>query len=341
MNHAVINLSHSMVLVTGANSLLGTHIIERLLSEGYQVKGLLRNKNRFYLPSHPKLTLIEGDFTDARTIENALQDCEFVIHVAACTDQGISVYDHYHKINVAATQQLSLLASESGVKRFVYVSTANCFGFGSKEYPGNETCPSREPLTDSDYARSKLEAQKILLSAEHDMKIVIVNPTFMLGTYDSKPSSGRIILMAYGRKIVCCPPGGKNFINAADAAAGVIRALLYGKHKETYLLAGENLSYREFYQKMAEVTGTKHRYIIFPKVLLLAIGLLGNLLKRLKIRNQFTLTNMKILCIGNYYANHKAITELGLKIQPIERGISNAIEWFKTQGIIKKSFINR
>lgn len=337
MNHADTCNNNLVVLVTGANSLLGTHIVERLLSEGYRVKGLLRDKSRFHLPPHPLLTLTEGDFTDADVISKALQGCGLVIHVAACTDQGIAGYDHYRRINVGATRRLALSAAEAGVKRFVYVSTANCFGFGSKEAPGNETLPARPPFTGSGYARSKMEAQQMLSGIGGGMEIVTVNPTFMLGAYDAKPGSGRIILMAYGRRVVFCPPGGKNFINARDAACGVVAALERGKNGEAYLLSGENLSYLEFYRRMAVATGGKYRYIVLPRALLLAAGGGGNILKKMNIGVQFTMTNMKILCIGNYYTNRKAARELGLETGPIEQGISEAVAWFKASGMINNA----
>lgn len=337
MNHADTGNSHPVVLVTGANSLLGTHIVELLLAEGYRVNGLLRDKNRFHLPPHPHLTLTEGDFTDAATTGRALRGCRAVIHVAACTDQGIPRYDHYRRINAEATHRLAEAAATAGVARFVYVSTANCFGFGTKDQPGDETHPPRPPFTASHYARSKQEAQAMLSAIGCDMDIVVVNPTFMLGAYDAKPGSGRIILMAHGRRVVFCPPGGKNFINAADAAAGVVGALERGVAGEAYLLSGENLSYREFYRRMSAATGRRQRYVVLPRALLLTVGALGNLLTAMRIKTQLTMANMKILCIGNYYTNRKAASALGLTTRPIEHGISAAVRWFESRGMIGRS----
>ena len=335
MSHADIIDHRPVVLVTGANSLLGTNVIERLLGQDYKVRGLLRDKTRFYLPPHPDLSLIEGDFTDPEILWNALQGCDYVIHVAACTDQGVSDYEHYRKINVDATHQLFMFAVKTGVRRLVYVSTANCFGFGTKADPGDETCPACAPFTGSLYARSKQEAQELLLRLRHLMDVVIVNPTFMLGPYDSKPSSGQIVLMGYRKKVIFCPPGGKNFIHVGDAAKGAVAALRSGRSGEAYLLSGENLTYREFFGKLAAVTDHNPMYITLPRFVLLAVGHLGNFLQKVGIANRFTLPNMKILCIGNYYSNHKAVTELGLDALPIGQGISDTIDWFKTRGIIK------
>lgn len=339
MNHADNN--RPLVLVTGANSLLGTHIVECLLSEGYRVDGLLRDKTRFHLPSHPNLSLIEGDFTEPETAWAALLECDYVIHVAACTDQGGSDYDYYYKINVGATHQLFMFALKAGVKRFVYVSTANCFGFGDKTAPGDETRPACFPFTHSLYARSKLEAQEMLLRLKHLMDVVVVNPTFMLGAYGTKKGSGQIVLRTYGRKIVFCPSGGKSFINAADAGTGVVKALKYGANGEAYLLSGKNLSYKDFYRRLSRVTGKRATIIVLPDFILSAVGMIGNLLKTLNIPNRFTLNNMKILCVRNYYTNTKAAEKLGLKTGSVDRGIAETIDWFQTKGIIKNKQLGR
>lgn len=217
----------------------------------------------------------------------------------------------------------------------MYISTANCFGFGDKTSLGDETRPACFPFTNSLYARSKMEAQEMLLRLKHLMDVVIVNPTFMLGAYGTKKGSGQIVLRAYGHKIVFCPSGGKSFINAADAGIGVVKALEHGTNGEAYLLSGENLSYKEFYRRLSRVTGKRASIIVLPNFILSAVGVIGNLLKTLKIPNQFTLNNMKILCVRNYYTNIKATKELGLKIGSVDRGIAETIDRFQTKGIIK------
>ena len=52
-----------------------------------------------------------------------------------------------------------------------------------------------------------------------------VCPTFMIGAWDSRPSSGRIILLCYGRRVMFHPLGGKNFVAAGDVARGIVAVL--------------------------------------------------------------------------------------------------------------------
>ena len=322
------------VLVTGANGLLATNTIIKLLERGYQVRGLIRDINKFLLPSHENLELVLGDITNLSSLEQAMVNCDYVIHCAATTDQNLLHYDNYHRINVLGTENVIQAALKNQVKKIVYVGTANTFGHGTLETPGDETLPPQEPFKNAWYAKSKLEGQHSLLTIMNKMEVTVVSPTFMIGPYDGKPSSGTIIRMGYRKRIIFHPPGGKNFVNVEDAANGVVMALEKGKNGEAYLLAGENLSYRDFFKKLAYQSESTPILISLPKPLLLFFGYIGSFLRVFRIKTALSITNMKILCAKNYYSNKKAKQVLGTQFQPIEVGIANAINWFKAHQML-------
>jgi nucleoside-diphosphate-sugar epimerase len=224
--------TQNYVLVTGANGFLATNVIVELLSRGYAVKGVLRDLKSFGYPAHSNLELVQGDFTEEKFIEKAISGCDYIIHAAAITDQSLARYSDYHRVNVAAVENLITIAIREKVKRFVYIGSANAFGYGSKENPGDEQQPARKPFTSSFYAISKLRGQQAALAYSDKIDVVAVNPAFMLGPYDSKPGSGKIILLGYKRKIVFYPPGGKNFVHVQDVAKGVVSALEKGRNGE-------------------------------------------------------------------------------------------------------------
>ncbi|MDT0688994.1 NAD-dependent epimerase/dehydratase family protein [Salegentibacter sp. F188] len=321
------------LLITGANGLLATNTIKYFLELGHEVKGLLRSKEKFVLPPHPKLELVQGDITEPSAVENAVKDCDAVIHIAALTSPDLPNYDSYYKVNVAGSENLVKAAIKFKLKKFIYVSSANTMGFGSSENPGTETTPLKPPFTESLYAKSKLEAQQKLFSYADKIAIVTVNPTFMLGPYDGKPSSGEIILMGYRKKFIFYPPGGKNFVDVRDAARGISAALKKGKNREIYLLAGQNLSYKEFFQKLVKKrTGAKSVMIKVPKPLLLIAGYAGDFLRKLNVKTSASSANMKILCVKNYYSAKKAEEELDVHFHPIGDAIEDAIAWFQKNG---------
>ncbi len=322
------------VLVTGASGLLATNIILALLENGYSVIALVRNRLKYLLPIHENVELREGDITDPDSLLSLFHDCDYVIHAAAETRQDLINYSDYLKPNVIGTENIFKLAEQNKIKRVIYVSTANVFGYGTKEKPGDESLITKGPFSKSLYVKSKIEAQKIALSYSDKIEVIILNPTFLLGPYDQTPSSGRIITYAYNRRLILYPPGGKNFIHVSDAASGIVKALSKGVNKESYLLANENLSYREIFGLISAQSGKKSIFIRIPKLFLFVIGLIGNLLMHFGFNTDKTLTNMKILCMKNYYSGKKASNDLEIIYRPVESAITDAINWFKNNNKI-------
>jgi len=322
------------VLVTGANGLLATNTIIELLDRGYLVKGLIRNKNKFASFEHTNLELFEGDITNELDIDHAVKDCDIVIHAAANTNQNLLKLSDYQEVNITGTEKILKASIDHAVKKIIFVSTANTFGYGSKNKPGTELTEIKEPFSNSYYALSKLKAENIILKASKKIDVVVVNPTFMLGAFDAKPSSGRIILMGLKKYVVFYPPGGKNFIHVNDAASGIVNAIKKGKNGETYLLANENLSYKEFFVKVNMNTKNNPLLIKIPKLFLLFLGTIGNMIRLVGIKTDLSKTNMKILCVENFYSNKKAKKELNLTSTPIDDAIDDAIKWFKRNGEI-------
>src|SRR5690606_26399056 len=129
-----------------ANGVLATNTILTLITKGYQVRGLVRDAKKFLLPPHESLELAHGDITDPVSLEHAVQGCNCIIHSAATTDQNLLHYDDYHRINVAGTGNVVQAAIKHGIKKLVYVSTANTFGYGTLEKLGDETIPMKAPF---------------------------------------------------------------------------------------------------------------------------------------------------------------------------------------------------
>lgn len=324
------------ILVTGANSLLGPNVIAELLENGYRVRGLLRRAAEFRLPPQPTLEIAEGDFTSDECLRQVLPGCEAVIHVAAATSQSGLHYGEYHEVNVRGTRRLVEAAIEHGAKRFVEVGSANVFGYGSREIPGCELNEMCEPFASSYYARSKYEALKAAMGYRDRIEVVGVAPTFMLGPWDSKPGSGRIITMSWGKRLLFCPPGGKNFVHVGDVARGVVRALERGENGETYLLCSENLSYKEFYKLIGRLSGKRALCLTVPRPALYAAGFAGSFLRMLGVRTEVSLANMRMLCVTGYYHNYKAMRDLEIEFRPAEEAVRDAVEWFAAEGVLRR-----
>ena len=328
------NKTHKKVLVTGANSLLGTNTILALLGKGYKVRGMLRTRSSFKAPHHPDLELFEGSFTNPEDIEYAVKSCNLFVHTAAITDQDLLNFSDYENVNIHAVRLLTDVCRKSDVEKMIFVGSANACGHGSPQEPGTEFTPPVWPFTGSYYAQSKIKAQEIILDAarkKSNTEYVVINPGFMLGPWDSKPSSGRIITMYLNQKIIFSPPGGKSFVHVQDVAHAMTQALGKAKNGQVYLLTGNNLSYKAFFEKLNALTGRKKPVIIIPQWLLLSAGKLGDLLRLMKIRTSVSGVNTRILCEQVWYSNQKAAKELGVKFTPIDKTLQDTLLWFEKQ----------
>jgi nucleoside-diphosphate-sugar epimerase len=315
------------IFITGLNGLLATNLSNDLLGNGFLVKGLIRNKLKFKGHNHKNLAIIQGDLFDE--LSPHLNGIDIVIHAAAETNQNLINYSDYRKTNYDATIQLFNTAIECHVKKFIFISTSSTLGYGSINNLGNEQQKIRFPFDNSLYTKSKLEAENYLLQNNDKIEVIIINPSFMLGPYDSKPSSGKIILMAWKKKIIFYPSGGKNFVHVKDASAGIINSLEKGKNGEKYLIANENLSYAEFFSKLNHLTNQNPIMIKIPKQLLIALGYFGDFLRMLNIKTSISSVNMKILCVKNFYSNDKSVTALNIKYRPVDFAIKDAIAYFQ------------
>lgn len=311
-----------MILVTGANSLLGTNTVLALLERGYRVRALVRRSNEVL----DRVEVVRGDVNSEQDLRGAMRGCRAVVHIAAITAQDLLSLEDY-SFNWECAVRVARMAREMGLERMIFVSSSNTVGNGTLREPAKEGQAVARPYLGSLYTMSKVRAEREVVQAFE--RVVIVNPGFMIGAYDSKPSSGAIITRALGRGLVFVPNGGKSFVDVEDVAQAIVGALERGRFGERYLATGVSMSVREFYGVMMRVTGRRFVVVMVPSVLLIGVGYLGNLVRWLGVKSPLTSDNMRILCGMEYYDSEKARVELGMEQRPIEGAIKKAIEYFK------------
>lgn len=326
------------IFVTGADGLLGSNIIRELLSRNYSIKVLSQKGRHVKTLDGLPIEKIEGDLLDKDSLRKGMEGCDFVIHAAASTAVWPTRSEITRRVNILGTKNVMELALEFNITRVVYVGTASTFGFGTKENPGKEGNPYRSSKYGMDYMDSKYEAHKIVIDFfKKGLPVVIVNPTFMLGPYDSAPSSGAMILGVYNGKVPGYVPGGRNYICAKDAAVGVCNALTMGRIGESYILGNQNLDYKEAFLLMGNVLEVNPPVRRIPGFVMLIYGALSSFFAILLRRKPTVSYNLALIsCDEHYFSSAKAVEELKLPQTPIEEGIKDAMIWFKENGYIDK-----
>lgn len=321
----------SKVFITGANGMLGSHICRELIKQGYEVKAMcLPNSDMTTIDKLP-IEFVFGDILDKPFIIKNMNGCDFVIHVAAIASVWPRRNSFMRKVNIQGTKCVMEAAEELNIKRMVNIGSASSFNHGSKKYPGTEFDRYDGWQLGMDYLDSKFLAQQILLQqyAKTGFPVIIINPTFMIGAFDSGPSSGQILVNYFNGNLPGYSGGGKNFVCALDVACATVNALKKGKIGQCYIAGNENLSYKEFLNKTANAMNKTFTLKRIPMILVLAVGACSSVVARItKKKPKISYGIAKFSGINQYFSAEKARRELDMPQTPIELGIKDAMLWF-------------
>lgn len=330
------------VLVTGANGFLGRHLIAELLRRNYPVRALVRPAPRAANARQPALAALpieiwEGDICQPATVVGAAVGCTAIIHAAALALVNPARNPAVWAVNDGGTATMLQEAQRASVGRFVYVGTANVFGFGTRQQPGDETQPFAGQRYGLDYIDSKLAATERVQQAvaRWQLPAVLVHPTFMLGPHDAKPTSNALLLELYRGQLPGYPPGGKNYVHVRDVATATVNALTHGRIGESYILGNQNLSYREAFAMMARAMAIRPPRWPIPASLARFYGTACDLQAR--FTGHPTQLNSAMVAVandGHYFSVQKAVAELALPQTPIEQAIAEAFAWFKANDYV-------
>lgn len=311
------------VLLLGASGLLGHNVLIMLLDRGYDVVVPLRQGSRLDI-CHERISVVRCERLDEGMLSQAAQGCGAIINSAGITDMSLLRYDGYKAINTFLPQMLVNVMLKYGIGTLVHVSTANTVGFGSVEAPASENSPMQFPFSQSFYAMSKMEGESVLLRAADEypqLRVVIVNPGFMIGPYDIKPSSGALLLAAYRRRVMLAPKGGKSFVHVAAVATAVVNALVSGISGERYLLTAHNISISDLYKIQARVCSYKQLVVPIPNWIMYCAGFVGDVLRRLGFKISLSTRNVRLLMVAEYYSSKKAVETLQMPMISIDDAV--------------------
>lgn len=316
-----------MILLLGATGLLGRNVLELLLERKVAVRALVRSPLAV-----DGVETVRGSILSDEELSAAAKGCSAIINCAGTTDMTLHKPEQFHPLNRDLPARLCQLMDDSGIPLLIHVSTANTIASGSRTHPADESAPFGAPFDRGAYALSKREGEMQLLAyaKSHPRKrIVILNPGFMIGGWDSKPSSGQLMLMGWKKRLMLAPCGGKSFLHVRDAATAIVNALDGGEGR--YLLTGDYLSLKEFYALQARVMGYRQYCVTVPTWVLYPLGLLGNLLVKLGIRNQFFWNNLRQLTYEEWYDCSRARKELKYPRTDLSEGIRDFFSWWTSR----------
>ena len=269
------------VLVTGATGFIGSQLVRRLVDEGARVRILVRHPDSIDPGIRTRTELVEGDLRDPTLPRMLMPGVKTVLHLAAYARPWSRQPSLFTEINVNAVERLLEAARAAGVERVVHVSTDLTLRAGQPPPPGG-SLPLGTP-----YSETKLAGDRLVESyAAAGYGAVIVHPTRVYGPgplTEANALSKIIALYLRGRfrfrfddRDVLA-----NYVHVADVVEGIRLAAQRGRSGEHYVLGGENLSFRQFLEYVADISGIRHRVIALPRPAALAVGYAAVLYGRL------------------------------------------------------------
>lgn len=321
-----------LFLVTGATGLVGNNVVRLLLSQGHRVRVLVRDGCDPRPLAGLAVAAVTGDIRDPQSLRTACDHVRCVVHAAGYVHIGRSRLDLHRAINVEGTRHVAQAARLARV-RMVHVSSCDAIGVPSLCEPADEETPLATPVP-CNYVITKRAAEQVVFDEQaRGLDVVIVNPAFMLGPWDWRPSSGRMLLeIARGRGLFA-PRGTVSVCDVRDVAAGILAAAGKGQTGRRYILAGQTISYLDAWRLFARVTGSRPPWGCPGPVALWVAGQVGDLVTRITGHEpDVNSAAIALARLPKHYSSQRARRELDYQNRALEETVQDTWNWFRQYG---------
>ena len=330
------------VLVLGARGFLGEHVVQQLADAGHDVLAAVRPGSAHAFP--PNVRVLEADCSDVPCLRGALDQVDAVVFSAGRTWQPGLDISEYQRQNVAITQAFFDALGVRPNLRVVFTSSLSTIG-GSNEPRVYAEDSGRDGILEAwltPYDRAKIACERLTLdSARRGNNVVILNPGLLLGpgtTLTSNLAAPYYLLwFAQGRFTAnFYVNGGVTISDVRDVARAHVAALERGRAGERYILGGHNIDRREFYGRVARLTGLRPPRGL-PAWFLYCLmcgndaasfvtgGLIASPVHRSFARSQR---------LYYYGASTKAVAELGYSANSVETILLDMLRYYHARGLL-------
>lgn len=324
------------VLVTGATGFAGSHLTERLVSEGQDVRILVRPGTDVDRPDLRGAEVVRGDVTDEGSVRKAVAGVDTVYHIAALFRKAKFPDSAYWATNYDGTMNLVRASMDAGVRRFVHCSTVGVLGH-IEHPPANENAPYGPGDV---YQCSKCEAEQAVLRlhGEQGFPVAVVRPAGIYGPGDIrwlklfKSIAKRRFAMVGSGKTLIHWIYVSDLVDAFRLAAESPNAL-----GQVYIAAGERyVSLNELASTIAHGLGVSPPKLHIPfKPVYAASAVCEDVCRRFGIEPPLFRRRVEFFVKDRAFDITKAKRELGYAPKvDLAEGVDRTIAWYREQGLL-------
>lgn len=252
-------INQKTVFVTGGTGKIGHFLVPQLVSHGFYVKMLIRKQNTSWAKVD-NIQTIEGDILEHDIIRKAIEECDYLFHLAVYQNINDKRKDLFQRVNVEGTKTvLNSSINSSHLKKIIYVSTAMVFE-ETEKLERDEGWIQKTSYPNDNYLQTKIEALAFVRQMKKFLPIVIVYPTAVIDLKDfssSAPVRSKGWQKYLWEKMGGGIPGGLvsligskdrifNYVVVEDLVEGMIQVAKVGQVGEEYILGGENITVENY-----------------------------------------------------------------------------------------------
>jgi dihydroflavonol-4-reductase len=323
-----------MIAVTGANGLLGSYIVRKLISEKESFIALKRPGSDLSLLSDVASSIRwrDADVLDPVALEDALSDVDEVIHAAAVVSFNPRKASWVMDCNVQGTRNVVNQCLMSGVKRLVHISSVAALGRQKNQKLIDETNQWTEGSLNSVYGHSKYLAElEVFRAQEEGLSTVIVNPSIILAAADWTKSSGRLFQYIWNEKPFYSDAF-LNYVDVRDVANATYGLLKNNISGQRFILNAGSIPFIDFFQGVAKRFQKKSPHIKLSPSLLSVVARVES------FRTFFTGSEplitretARMANTGFLYSNDKIKKALSVDFQPIDGTLDWCCQYYMTK----------
>ena len=320
------------IMVTGSTGYIGQKLTIRLLNEGHEVHALCRNIPEEEWCNHERIKFFKGNLNDMGSIKKAMEGCDEIYHVAAQVKVWAKDPNSFYKVNVEGTRNIMEAALEMKIPKVVYTSTTATYG----PQPGASVKENSERQFDffNDYEKTKFVAEENIRNYHNKgLHVVLVHPARVYGPgLWTKSNALSYMIKAYvtgNWHIIPCNGQALSSLSFIDDVIdGHISAMHEGISGESYILGGENISLKTFFNLLRSVSKKNYFLINIPYPLLKIFGWEEELMAKWFGKDPLITSQwIKKYQFDMPCTSKKAIQELGYKITPLKEGLAKTLKW--------------
>jgi dihydroflavonol-4-reductase len=327
------------ILVTGGTGLVGTHLLLKLIHQGKSVRAIYRNENsltkaKLIFSYYQQASVFEqiewfkADILDIRDMEEAILGCNIIYHCAAMISFHPKDAKQMYDINVRGTKNIVDVCLENKeIQSFVYVSSTAAVGRNIYDITTEEQVWDKNDA--SNYSVSKKQAEiEVWRGAEEGLNVVIVNPCIIVGPGNWNEGSSKLFQKIY-QGLSYYTPGANAFVDVNDVVDCMIELEKRKIYNERFLLIGENLSYKNFFDMLAQNLNVTAPQKLAKKWQAIAMSYFESL--RTFLTGSYpiiTSETVKSSYQNTSYSNAKIVKEIGFSFTPISQSIAQTAKIF-------------